>query len=73
MNLKTIVIVSTCVLLILPFGSVVSHASENKLKIGCLDKEDLNNLITLPGSMMDNLNIKLDELINDCKKQENNG
>ncbi|ANS52293.1 hypothetical protein BM86_33680 [Bacillus thuringiensis] len=72
MDLKIIVIVSTCMLLILPFGAVVSHASENKLEISCWDKEDFNDLITLPGSMLNTLNIKTEELLKDCKKQGNN-
>ncbi|WP_196478073.1 hypothetical protein [Bacillus sp. SRB3LM] len=52
MNLKATAIASACAFSILPFDSIVSHASENESKTICLgNKNDFfTDLITLSGS-----------------------
>ncbi|ANS52224.1 hypothetical protein BM86_35740 [Bacillus thuringiensis] len=70
MNLKATAIASACAFSILPFGSIVSHASEDESKTICLgNKNDFfTDFITLPGSTWYISSDKMDEWQKNCKK-----
>ncbi|ANS52021.1 hypothetical protein BT246_67510 (plasmid) [Bacillus thuringiensis] len=70
MNLKATAIASACAFSILPFGSLVSHASEDESKTICLgNKNDFfTDFITLPGSIWYIPSDKMDEWQKNCKK-----